>query len=177
MDKKRNRFYIVARLLIFTTLAITSIFLIIRSNLSRTNKEIRRFEKTFGLDLPESTSIIFSEDTHGALGDGNRLYIYQINQKDMMEFIKQSGLRMWSLLPINEELYTGLYKRINYPSNKKIADAIKPGLDCKFGYYLIRNEYNKPLKGYDFRDLSYYNIILGIINLKNNQIYYYTFDM
>jgi len=175
--EKGNKINIVMKIFIFVTLAVVSMLLILNSNLLEANKEIRRFEETFGLNLPKAASVIFSEDTHGARGDGVRLYIYQINSKDMAEFIKQKELNIWLYLPINETLYAGVLRRINGLSSGKIEYAIRSGLDCKLGYYFIRNRHYIPLKGYDFSDISYYNIIIGIIDLDKNKIYYYTYDM
>jgi hypothetical protein len=150
------------------------IVLIILFSLFRTNKEVKMFEEEFGLSLPAETNIIFSESDYGAMGDGTRLYIYQIGSDDMKKLVRQNELNNWYKLPFNNKLSVELRERVDGLSNKKIANAIK--FDLQKGYYIVKNRYNKPLKGYDFSDLSYNNIIIGVIDLEKDKIYLYTWD-
>ncbi|HEX2946072.1 MAG TPA: hypothetical protein VHT96_08955 [Clostridia bacterium] len=143
--------------------------------LSGPDKEIRRFEKEFGLKMPEETRVIFSEDDHGALGDGTSLFIYQLNTADMSEFIKQEEVRYWWNLPFDEKMSLGITNKLKGVSSAGISSNIR--FDAKKGYYLLKNRYGKTLKGYNFEDNSYSNIIIGIVDLDNNKIYYSTLDM
>jgi hypothetical protein len=138
-------------------------------------KEIQRFEKEFGLAMPEETRVIFSEDDHGALGDGTLLYIYQLSPTGMDEFVRQERVKHWPALPFDGKLSAGLMRIVKGVSAPEISNHMR--FDSKNGYYLVRNRYDKPLKGYDFQDISYSNIIIAIVDLGNKRIYYFTCDM
>lgn len=140
-----------------------------------TQKEIRWFEDEFAIKLPQKAEVIFSEDTHGAMGDGVSLYIYQISSYDMPEFLNQSNISNWHYLPLNSELLLGLQGMIKGVSSEKITSSMN--LSAQKGYFYIKNRYNKPLKFYNFQDPSFKNIVIGIIDLDKNKIYYFTLDI
>lgn len=133
------------------------------------------FEDEFGMSLPNETNVTFSESDYGAMGDGTRLYVYQIAAKDVENFSAQNSLGGWFKLPFNKELVKGLHEKVNGLASEKIAHAINFG--SQKGYYIVKNRYNRPLAGYHFDDLSYSNIIIGIIDTEKNKIYLLTWDM
>ena len=139
------------------------------------SREVRRFEDEFGLNLPGNTEVVFSEDHYGAMGDGSRLYIFQLGAEDMKQFSKQGKLCTWAALPFIEDLSKSLRKGVDGLSSRTISEAMK--LDAQKGRYIVKNRYNRPLKGYDIYDKSYYNIVIGIVDTEKNRIYFYTWDM
>ena len=152
-----------------------SAFFILHAFLPKTDKGVERFEKEFGLDLPGDTKTIFHTDDYGAMGDGYRLYVYQLTAKGMTAFVNDKQLGNWDSLPMKDNLIEGVHDKIDGLSHSTITHKID--LHAKKGFYLIKNRYDKPLKGYDFEDLSYNNIIVGIIDIKANKIYFCTWDM
>lgn len=84
------------------------------------SKEIRMFEKVFGLRMPEETNIIFSEEYYGAMGDGDRLYIYQLSSKGMEQFTEQRMLAGWYDLPFSEIVSEELWEKIKGAVTKYI---------------------------------------------------------
>ncbi len=109
------------------------------------------------------------------MGDGVSLYIYQISSYDMPEFLNQSNISNWHYLPLNSELLLGLQGMIKGVSSEKITSSMN--LSAQKGYFYIKNRYNKPLKFYNFQDPSFKNIVIGIIDLDKNKIYYFTLDI
>lgn len=169
MRKKKSSFVIIG---IIAVIFILITWFVLQP---KTDKRIQWFEDEFGLNLPKDTEIVFSQDDYGAMGDGYRLYVYQLTPNGMNTLLNYKKLGNWSALPIKDKMAKGLYEQIDGLSNSKITHAID--LNTKNGYYIIKNRYNKPLGGYDFQDESYYNVIIGIIDTKNNKIYYCTWDM
>ena len=112
--KRKKLVYSIGILASIIIILILALFLFCQ----KTNKERLRFEEEFGLELPEETRVIFSEDDHGAMGDGIRLYIYQLTTSSMIEFRKQDGLKFWWLLPFDKKLSLGLLDILKGVSNQ-----------------------------------------------------------
>ncbi len=166
----RRRYIILLTILLGLTLAVSAFLFL------RTEKEIRRFEETFKLTLPKETSVIFSEDTHGSFGEGASLYIYQLDTPGMGEFVSQPRLKEWLYLPITDKkMLKELKSIVKGISGTKISKEMN--LDMQNGLVYVRNRYNSlPFNGY-MRDEFYRNIIIGIVDIQKNKVYYYTSDM
>lgn len=160
--------------LILTLIVIGVLTLLIFLLFSGESKEIRRFEEEFSLNLPDNAEVVFSEDTHGAMGDGASLYIYQLDKEEMSRFLNQSNIANWSYLPLESQLFIKLSDIIKGVSGERIAVSLDLG--SQKGYCLIKNRYNLPLKFYDFQDISFNNVIIGKIDLDSNKIFYFTWD-
>lgn len=153
------------------TILMTGVFFI--HYYSNSNKIIRNFEKTFQLTLPRDTNIIFSQNNHGALGDGVSLYIYQIDSSRIHKLLSQSSFTQWRSMPMNPDMYLEIYERIEG------MPALEMHMGKTYhikGYYRIKNIHDIPLKENEFLDYSYNNIVIGIIDIENSLVYYLKLD-
>lgn len=142
-----------------------------------TNRDMNNFYNEFGVNLPEDASVIYKEVAFGAMGDGESLVIYSVSSKSMEGFTKKGIIRSWAQLPINKGLYTELHRKIGI-DNKEIAKHMNLG--WQNGYYYIKDRfmsYNPKLKAQlDFEYHKLHNFSIGIIDVKENNIYFYRYN-
>lgn len=164
------------KLIIFGSIAILILVALFYGSFFKKNKEVEWLYNKLGVQLPKETSIWFSDESYGALGDGYRLYIYQISSKEMGELTKKAKLNTWSKLPLPKELSEPLIEKIRGVTSEEIANLLP--LKATQGYYTIRNNRtNGLIMSRDVYDFSYNNVIISIINLENNRIYFLSYDM
>ncbi|MGN9167753.1 MULTISPECIES: hypothetical protein [Paenibacillus] len=164
------------KLIIFSLISVLILVGLFYVFFSKKNKEVEWLYDKLGIQLPEETSIWFSDESYGALGDGYRLYIYQTNSEEMKELIRRGKLKSWSKLPLPTELSGPLMEKIKGITSEKIAELLP--LKATKGYYTIRNSRtNGLIMGSDVYDFSFNNVIISVINLEDNKIYFLSFDM
>jgi len=162
---------------ILTIIGIIILILIIwYALIPKTDKRILRFEDEFGFNLPKDTKIIFSDSDYGSMGDGIRLYVFQLTASEMKPLITYKKIGGWYPLPINKEMAEGLHQHVDGLSSSRLTNKID--FNIQKGYYIIKNStYNRPLLKYNFDDQSYYNVVIGMIDTQKNLIYFCTWDM
>ena len=158
----------------FVTLII--LFAVFYGGYFKNDKEIEFFKDKFGIQLPKESEIVFSDESYGALGDGYRLYIYQVPSKSIKDIVEKGLVRHWSELPIPSDFTASFSKKIRAITNETASRLLT--LDAARGYYLMRNnQSNASITGTNVFDSSFDNVMLGIINLDNNRIYVLSYNM
>ncbi|WP_342415945.1 hypothetical protein NST83_24175 [Paenibacillus sp. FSL R10-2782] len=164
------------KLIIFGLIVVLILAALFYGSFYKKNKEVEWLYDRLGVQLPKETRIWFSDESYGALGDGYRLYIYQISSEEMEELTKRGTLNNWSKLPLPTELSEPLFEKIKGITNEEIANLL-PFKGTK-GYYTIRNNRtNSLIMSRDVYDFSYNNVIISMTNLENNRIYFLSYDM
>ncbi|MEK3698384.1 hypothetical protein NYE33_15595 [Paenibacillus sp. FSL R10-2199] len=142
----------------------------------KNNKEIEFFHDKFGIPLPKESKIIYSYKSYGALGDGYRLYIYQVTSKSMIDIVKKGYANHWSELPLPSDFTASFSKKIRAITDETTSKLIT--LDAARGYYMIRNnQTNASITGTNVFNSSFDNVMIGIMNLDNNRIYLLSYNM
>ncbi|WP_019913048.1 hypothetical protein [Paenibacillus sp. HW567] len=142
----------------------------------KNNKEIEFFNEKFGIQLPKESETIFSNTSYGALGDGYRLYIYQVTSESMKAIAEKGRANYWSELPIPSDFTTSFSKKIRAITDETTSKLIP--LDAARGYYMIRNnQTNASITGTNVFDSSFDNVMIGIMDLDNNRIYLLSYNM
>lgn len=158
---KKNPVFIIALVVIIALLLLV----FIRNY--KAEKYAKKIEKLFGdfnLTVPENKNIIYEESTFGGLlGDGEGLIIYQIDSKEMEKLTKQCDTNDWEELPIVNKEYIELKEKIGITS-KEIDKYMH--FNWQNGFYNIK-DLTKP------KHLRFYDFKMGIVDLKENKIYFY----
>ncbi|WP_438347789.1 hypothetical protein ACP8HI_19260 [Paenibacillus sp. FA6] len=165
------------KFIIFGLIAVLILFVIFYRAPLKERKEMKSFYSKLGVHLPKDTSILFSESSYGALGDGYHLYIYQLNSKeDMKDLLSQVPLRNWFELPLPTDVSDPLLKNIRGITSPEIASLLP--LEATNGYYTMKNNRtNALITSRDVFDFSYHNVFIGIADLENNKIYIFEYNM
>lgn len=155
-----NKKIVVIIILLGLIIAIMSI----TNHINNYNKEFKMFHRYFGITLPDDTTILFTKNTYGALGDGELLTVFQLSNDGFKEIFPP--LENWANLPINDDLKKILYKAI---IDNEIFENID--LDVNHGYWRFTNKIGVK------EENRYRNFALCIIDKEQRKVYFYRLDM
>ncbi|WP_150267506.1 hypothetical protein [Paenibacillus tepidiphilus] len=142
----------------------------------KNSKELDYFHDEFGLQLPKDTKVLFSQKSYGAMGDGYRLYVYQIPAESMKDSIGKEALTNWFELPLPSDYVATLSQKIGGITDEETASLVP--LAANKGYYTIRNnQTNALITGTDVFDFSYNNVLIGILSAEDHKVYLLSYDM
>ncbi|WP_339223040.1 hypothetical protein [Paenibacillus sp. FSL H8-0332] len=140
------------------------------------SKEIEFFNDTFGIQLPKKSEIILSKKSYGAMGDGYRVYIYQVDSENMKIIAEKGRENHWSELPLPSDFAASFFKKIRAITDETTSKLIP--LNADKGYFVIRNnQTNASISGTDVFNSSFDNVIIGMMNLDKNRIYLLSYNM
>ncbi|WNS40831.1 hypothetical protein [Paenibacillus sp. MMS20-IR301] len=140
------------------------------------NKEIDFFNDKFGIQLPKDSEIILSNKSYGAMGDGYRVYIYQVTSESMKIIAEKGRENHWSELPLPSDFTASFFKKIRGITDETTSKLIP--LDADQGYFVIRdNQTNASISGTNVFESSFDNVIIGMMDLDNKRIYLLSYNM
>lgn len=143
------------------------------------------FSDSFGLALPEHTEILFEEDTYGAMGDGYRLYAFSLPPGERDAFLSQGAMARWSPLPLPEDVAQALRQRVqaigSLPGKELARDLFRESGNRQ-GFYCILSSWDRQFGAvlnhahFDQDIPLFQNIVVGMVDLQDNAIYYYSWN-
>ncbi len=143
------------------------------------------FSDSFGLALPEHTEVLFEEDAYGAMGDGYRLYAFSLPPGERDAFLSQGAMARWSPLPLPEDVAQALRERVqaigSLPGKELARDLFRESGNRQ-GFYCILSSWHKQpgavLNHAHFdQDIPLFqNIVVGMVDLQDDAIYYYSWN-
>lgn len=140
------------------------------------NKEIEFFNDRFGIQLPKESEIILSKKSYGAMGDGYRVYIYQVSSESMKMIAQKGRENHWSELPLPSDFSAAFFKKIEEITDETTSKLLP--FDADQGYFTIRNnQTNTSISRTEVSYSSFDNMMMGIINLQNNRIYLLSYNL
>ena len=155
-------------------LALVATFFLYK-HMRESTKEIRRFETEFGILLPADSEIIFSKNLSGWFGDGEILYVYQLNDSSIATLIEQSQHYGWSSLPFDMKQVM-IFKEMIGISDEEIGKYMPYGLPKGMGIIVDRrrNHEGQLMTTNDF--MAYTNFTIGLIDPRTNRVYCYLYN-
>ena len=154
---------------ILLIVAATAIFLTTRPE----ENPYSFFSDSFGLALPEHTEVLFEEDAYGAMGDGYRLYAFSLPPGERDAFLSQGAMARWSPLPLPEDVAQSLRQRVqaigSLPGKELGFYCILSSWDRQFGAVLNHAHFDQDIP-------LFQNIVVGMVDLQDNAIYYYSWN-
>lgn len=143
-------------------------------------EEVKKFEETFQIELPKDTEILFSEDTHGAFGEGETLVILDIGATGIETIGKYVRQNNWASLPLPENIRKRVFVELRANFGEKDAiNLLNKSMETMAGYYSIENRNLRDLDGVDretFWESYQINVTLAMLDIENSLIYYVVLD-